>query len=282
MINFIRKLFSLKKDRRTVVILNNDGSEEYKSHEFKPKKLWLLSGGVLVGIIIFVIFLMMFTPLGDLVYNQKGLRQSVIKMQKQVAMLQDSMKARNMQLHNLRMALFSGKDSAFPKVKMDAGGSTVMDERAQDTTSSTLINSFELPDQGTIISARLDMPAQFPAPWPVDGTLTRKFSIKSGHYGIDIAGNKGETFYAIANGVVVGVSRNLNYGNVLYIQHSNGILTVYKHASELAVKLGDIITPGDVLGRVGNTGILSSGPHLHMEMWANGIPQDPLHYLVNL
>lgn len=279
MFKFIQKLFSPKKGKRTVVIFNDDGTEESTSHKFKPRNLWLFAATILGSTVVLVVFLMIFTPLGGFVYNQQKLRKSVIVMQQQVAALQDSMNARNMQLQNLRKALFSGKDSVFTAIQpvTEQSGSDL----PQNSYQLASLNEFQLPRNDTFVSSLLRIPVQFPAPWPVDGTLTRTYNNESGHYGIDIAADKGAYFHAIAGGVVVGVNRSLNYGNVLYIQHGNGIITVYKHASEIAPEIGDIISRGDVLGRVGNTGILSSGPHLHMEIWANGIAQNPLHYLIN-
>ncbi|HLR76854.1 MAG TPA: M23 family metallopeptidase, partial [Balneolaceae bacterium] len=130
------------------------------------------------------------------------------------------------------------------------------------------------------VSSLLKNPLQFPVEWPVKGTLTREYNKENGHFGIDIAANKGTDFHAIADGVVIGKSWSLNYGYVLYIQHGKGIITVYKHASAIIPEIGALILKGDILGHVGNTGVISSGPHLHMEIWANGLPQNPLHYLI--
>ena len=281
MLRFIKKLFSFKKGKRTVVIFNDDGTDESTSHKFKPRNLWLLFLSFFGAVIILVIFFMIFTPLGGFVYNQQNMRKSVVAIQQQVVALQDSIKARNMQLQNLRQALFSGEDSVFTSVQpADNSVDNSFKPTAPQSTSHFNQAAPVIPINNLNVSLLLKSPVQFPAPWPVKGTLTRKFSNKNKHFGIDIAAKSGERFYAIANGVVIGLNWTLNYGNVLYIQHGNGIVTIYKHASEIAVTLGDIVSKGDVLGRVGNTGIVSSGPHLHMEIWANGIPQNPLLYLV--
>ncbi len=281
MLKFIQKLFSTKKGKRTVVILNDDGSESYSSHKFKPRNLWLLCISLISGLVVLVVFLMIFTPLGGFVYNQQKMRESVIAIQQQVAALQDSIKARNMQLQNLRMALFSGKDSAFQSLQpATVTASPPVNEMPSPVFQFSTVNNFQLPENALTVSKLLKKPAQFPTVWPVEGTLTRSYNSSSGHYGIDIAANKGEYFRAVADGVVIGSDWGRNYGYVLYIQHSNGIITIYKHASEIAPKVGELISKGDILGRVGDTGMISSGPHLHMEIWVNGIPQNPLHYLI--
>ncbi len=279
MFKLIQKLFSTKKGERTVVIFNDDGTDESTSHKFRPRSLWFLAAAFLTSVVVLVVFLMIFTPLGGFVYNQQQMRGSVIAMQRQVTALQDSMMARNMQLQNLRQALFSGEDSVFTPVQ-SAGASSPVAEVGMPAYQFTAINEFQLPDNALLISTLLESGTQFPAEWPVEGTLTRTYNSEKGHYGIDIAANSGEQFRAIADGVIIGADWGLNYGYVLYIQHNDGIITVYKHASEIAPRVGDLVSKGDILGCVGDTGILSSGPHLHMEIWANGIAQNPLHYLV--
>lgn len=281
MFKFVKSLFARQKGKRTVVIFNDDGTEESSSFRFKPRNLWLLCSSVIVGIIVIVIFSIIFTPLGGFVYNQQKMHESVIAMQQQVAALRDSIKARNMQLQNLQQAVFSGDDSLFQSVEPLAGAASTTENISEQTGhQSILVNEIELPENAVAISNILERSAQFPVDWPVEGTLTRSYSKESGHVGIDIAANEGAYFHAIADGVVVGRNWSLNYGYVLYIQHSDGIITVYKHASEVTPAIGELVLKGDILGRVGNTGIISSGPHLHIEIWANGVPQNPLHYLI--
>lgn len=278
MFHLIQKLFSTKESERTVVFLNDDGSKELTSHKFKPRNLWFLSTALIVGLIVFVIFLMMFTPLGKFIPNRQ-LRESVIAMQQQVEALQDSMRARTMQLQNLRQVLFSGQDSALTATNF------VVDDSAEQDFQPVMAEpmrkiEFNLPKNTAAISSLLQGSSAFPSEWPVEGTLTRTYNIESGHLGIDIATQEGTKFHAIANGVVIGINWTLNYGYVLYIQHQDGIVTVYKHLAQVTADIGDLVFQGEVLGRVGDTGIISSGPHLHMEIWINGIAYNPLQYLI--
>lgn len=281
MFKFLKSLFARQKGKRTVVIFNDVGTEESSSYRFKPRNLWFLCTSLIITIIVLVIFAMIFTPLGGFVYNQQQMRESVITMQQQVTALRDSMHARNMQLQNLQHAVFSGQDSLFISDKSGTDTPLAATKASQQITPAySMLKAVELPESAIAISNILEKPSQFPVEWPVDGTLTRSYNKETGHVGIDIAANKGANFHAIADGVVVGKNWSLNYGYVLYIQHSGGIITVYKHASEVVPEIGDLVLRSDILGRVGSTGIISSGPHLHMEIWANGVPQNPLHYLI--
>ena len=101
---------------------------------------------------------------------------------------------------------------------------------------------------------------------------------KSNHTGIDIRAAMGSNIYATASGEVIKAGWNTAYGNMLIIDHGNGITTLYGHASKLLVKVGDTVSQGDTIMKAGSTGY-STGPHLHFEVRKNGTPQDPKNYV---
>jgi murein DD-endopeptidase MepM/ murein hydrolase activator NlpD len=105
--------------------------------------------------------------------------------------------------------------------------------------------------------------------------ITKK---KSTHTGIDIRATTGSNIYATASGKVIKAGWNTAYGNMIIIDHGNGITSLYGHASKLVVKVGDTVNQGDIIMKAGSTGY-STGPHLHFEVRKNGTPQDPKNYL---
>ncbi len=126
----------------------------------------------------------------------------------------------------------------------------------------------------------MEAPPVFPVRYPVNGTLTRGYLPAEGHYGLDIATKENEPVLNIADGSVTNSGWTISNGYVISIQHKDGLLTIYKHLSKLNKKEGDIVLKGDILGTIGNTGVLSTGPHLHFELWKNGVPQNPEVYLI--
>jgi len=98
------------------------------------------------------------------------------------------------------------------------------------------------------------------------------------HEGIDIDADMGDPIKACAAGTVIFSGVNGGYGNCIKIDHGNGFITLYGHCSKLLVKKGDKADSGAVIAKVGSTG-LSTGPHLHLEIWKDGKPVDPLIYL---
>ncbi len=116
--------------------------------------------------------------------------------------------------------------------------------------------------------------------WPCQGVLTSPYGMRWGrlHEGIDIGAPTGTPIYASAGGRVIYAGWQGGYGNLVVIDHQNGIATAYGHQSQIAVSSGQFVSQGQVIGYVGSTGH-STGPHLHFEVRVNGTPVDPLSYL---
>ena len=121
---------------------------------------------------------------------------------------------------------------------------------------------------------------------PVQGEITSGygkrthpvFKVESKHEGIDIAAPVGQPVKAALPGVVVEAGPHSEFGNVVVIEHSAGLRTLYGHLDQLRVEEGQQVSRGQTIGTVSNTG-LSTGSHLHFEVWRNGRPVDPAHEL---
>jgi murein DD-endopeptidase MepM/ murein hydrolase activator NlpD len=116
--------------------------------------------------------------------------------------------------------------------------------------------------------------------WPVSGPITSPFGYRWGrlHAGVDIGVGYGTLIHAAAAGTVIHAGWLGGYGNLVVVDHGNGLSTAYAHQQRIHVSGGQGVAQGDVLGEVGNTGY-SFGPHLHFEVRVNGNPVDPLGYL---
>jgi murein DD-endopeptidase MepM/ murein hydrolase activator NlpD len=116
--------------------------------------------------------------------------------------------------------------------------------------------------------------------WPVSGPVTSGFGLRWGrmHEGIDIAVGEGTPVRAAAAGTVIYAGWMSGYGNLVVVDHGNGLSTAYAHNSSLAVSVGQSVAAGEVVSYSGNTGN-STGPHVHFEVRVNGSAVDPLGYL---
>ena len=120
---------------------------------------------------------------------------------------------------------------------------------------------------------------------PVEGQITSRYGISSRirvstHTGLDIAATQGTDIKVVADGTVTFASYNGSYGNLVKIDHGNGVETWYAHTSKMYVSVGQQVKAGDVIAAVGSTGN-STGPHLHLEIRINGEHVDPQDYLYN-
>jgi murein DD-endopeptidase MepM/ murein hydrolase activator NlpD len=121
---------------------------------------------------------------------------------------------------------------------------------------------------------------EFPMTKPAEGYVTRGFDVSRYHYGIDFAGKQSTAVLAAADGNVVFSGWTYDDGYMLMIAHGLGYLSVYKHNESLLKSTGAAVRRGEPVALLGNTGRTSSGPHLHFEVWKDGIAYDPGQFLL--
>jgi murein DD-endopeptidase MepM/ murein hydrolase activator NlpD len=121
----------------------------------------------------------------------------------------------------------------------------------------------------------------FPAILPTEGYMTRGFDPEYNHYGLDIAGKIGTLINAAADGNIVFSGWTYNDGYVVIISHASGFMSFYKHNQTLLKSAGSFVRRGEPIATLGNSGATSSGPHLHFEIWKDGVPVDPSIYMIN-
>ncbi|MDQ1397007.1 MAG: hypothetical protein QOG64_2266 [Acidimicrobiaceae bacterium] len=162
----------------------------------------------------------------------------------------------------------------------------------EESALSTLIRSKEAPAPASRAASAPQDPAAPPPPppngrtsssgliWPINGPVSSPFGYRWGrlHAGIDISCGIGTPIHAAKSGTVIFAGQMSGYGNVIVIDHGGGFSTLYAHQSRLAVRDGQSVDQGAVIGYSGNTGH-STGPHLHFETRVNANPQNPRPYL---
>jgi len=113
-----------------------------------------------------------------------------------------------------------------------------------------------------------------PSVKPAKGLISREYDIDTKHFGIDIVNQVSTPIFSIADGFVVFSDFSKDFGNFLIIDHQNGYLSHYYHNEDLFFNKGYKVLEGDIIANMGNTG-MSSGPHLHFEIWKDGTPINP-------
>lgn len=114
---------------------------------------------------------------------------------------------------------------------------------------------------------------------PISGIVSGPFDLSEEHYGIDIVAKSDEPVKSIADGSVIMADWTMDSGYVIAIQHRNNLISVYKHNAALLKKVGTFVSAGQIIAIIGNTGELTTGPHLHFEIWYNGTPVNPEEFV---
>lgn len=115
---------------------------------------------------------------------------------------------------------------------------------------------------------------------PLQGIITSKFNLIESHYGIDIVTSHNEAVKATLEGTVIFSVWTLETGYIIGLQHERNFISVYKHNSVLLKKEGDHVLAGEPIAISGESGELTTGPHLHFELWENGSPVNPEDYIL--
>jgi len=127
---------------------------------------------------------------------------------------------------------------------------------------------------------QMNSSAELPLLWPTTGFVSQDFDASRHHYGIDIAAKIGTQVYAATDGFVVFAGWTYEDGNLLVIAHGAGYLTVYKHNQVLMKSPAMAVKRGELIALLGSSGQTSLGPHLHFEVWKDGIARDPNEFLL--
>ena len=142
-----------------------------------------------------------------------------------------------------------------------------------------------MPRAVPIIPVNVPVPAgsvAFPAVLPSQGYVTRGFGSETNHYGLDIAGKVGSIVSAAADGTVLFSGWTPEDGSLILIAHAGGFVTVYKHNQSLLRPANARVRRGEPIALLGDSGRTSLGPHVHFEIWKDGVPVDPALYVINL
>ncbi|PID91014.1 MAG: peptidase M23 [Bacteroidetes bacterium] len=276
-----RKLIS----KYRMVLLNDDTFEEVAMLRLTRLNLIAIGGILLIVGVALVYSLIAFTSIREFIpgYPDAEMRRHI----RQNAILLDSLayeqKVRDQYFENLRR-IISGE---MPEQYLNDTAGIVNYEDIQ----------FSRSPQDSILRQQVKAEEQFRLSnlgdepgfrnlndmhffTPVSGMITRSFNPREGHYGIDVVGGPDEVVRATLGGTVTMSNWTLETGYVIQIQHDNEFMSIYKHNASLAKTVGQKVEAGDAIAIVGNSGELSSGPHLHFELWHDRVPLDPLDYIV--
>lgn len=278
----------LQKLRSTyrLLLINDSTFEERFSIKLNRLNVLLLAVAAFTIHGLFVTAVIVLTPLKQLIpgYSDQATKANAYHSMLLADSLEVQLEIRDMYIDNLRGVL-SGElkaDSAtlFNPLTVKPDAASLAANRADSLLRARIEKdqAYSL-DEGRAPSDRRELAGVFFFT-PLRGVVTSTFDRALGHYGIDIVAAADAPVKSCLDGTVTLGSWTTDAGHVIQIQHSNNLVSIYKHNSILLRKVGDRVKAGEVIAIVGNSGELTSGPHLHFELWLNGDPVDPQAYMV--
>ncbi len=276
-----------KKRRLRLTIFNEHTFEEVKSMKVsKPLMFSLIGGGILI-VFALVILLFIYTPLNLLIPSKVGVetKNNSIENSLMIDSLEKKIISEKIYLNNLKN-IIQGKvvTDTFKVNKIYTDTSIVISKTDIESSNIENIIKAELESEKTGINSTLNETIKKTLSnlhfiLPLKGLISNKFEREKSHFGIDIVPENNETVFATLSGTVILSTWSVETGYIIGIQHDFNLISFYKHNSVLLKKVGDRVKSGESIAIVGNSGEQTTGPHLHFELWHNGIPTDPTEYL---
>lgn len=219
-------------------------------------------------------------------HAQLQANKQVIALSMAVDSLENEVGLKDRFINNVKLIL-SGEDDTYvdiesnPNIVSENATSTGTVIEALNPVDSIFRKEFETDGQTLqLTTAEVSEELQdFYLFKPVEGIISQKYNPKEEHLAIDIVAKEDEPVKAVADGTVIFSSWTQDSGYVIAIQHRGNLLSMYKHNSDILKNVGNFVTAGEVISIIGNTGELTSGPHLHFELWYNGNPIDPEEFM---
>ncbi|MBK6641048.1 MAG: peptidoglycan DD-metalloendopeptidase family protein [Bacteroidia bacterium] len=280
-----KKIYRKLRNKYRLVIMNDETFEEKVSLTLSPLNVFVFTGTIIISLITFTIYIIAFTPLREYIpgYADVNMRRKLVALTFQTDSLTQKLNSRDRFLLNLRNIIDgnSAIDSTSAQQQEFIRYDTIRFQNASpdDSALRALVESQDRFTLSDGVSGPASSISSFYFFTPVKGTITSHFSPKTKHYGIDIVASPNEVIKNTLDGTVVLADWTSETGYIIAVQHTNNLFSIYKHNSALLKSVGDYVKAGEVLAIIGNTGELTSGPHLHFELWYNGSPVNPIDYM---
>jgi murein DD-endopeptidase MepM/ murein hydrolase activator NlpD len=241
-------------------------------------------GSALILLITAVIVLIAFTPLREFIpgYPDGNMRRNIINNVYKLDSLEKEIEMRDRYFASLNQIIRGGVPESYENTQDTTlrYDDIVFDRSEHDSILRQQIEQEEIYNLSVLANSsnKTDFSSIHFYP-PVKGLVTNSFNPNINHFGTDIVAASNKVVVAVLDGVITMANWTLETGYVIQIQHENNIISIYKHNSELLKKVGNHVTAGEAIAIIGNSGELTSGPHLHFELWHNGTPLDPEDYI---
>ncbi len=245
-----------------IVVMEPDTLKKIRSLTTSKLSVGIIFFVVATSIIVASILAISFTPLRTFIpgYGQIEASPEFLQMTDKIVELESLLEEQNTYIDGLKNMLngVEAEVEGIEKIEPEAAAAGTKPSNDQSTAIALY--------QKTLIA-------------PIKGEVSAAFDYETAHYGIDILGAADMPIKSVDSGVVITSNYTMNHGYVISVQHDDNLISVYKHNSKILKKKGDRVKQGEAIAIIGNTGILTDGPHLHFELWYQQNPINPLTFV---
>lgn len=278
-----KKLTKKLLHKYRLVVLNEDTFEERFAMKLTRLNVFVFGSLFALLLIGFTTIFIAFTPIREYIpgYTSPTLQKQAIALERKTDSLLSVTKMNERYMKSIKDVLSGeasleaiNKDSIYAELAAEVDQQTLNPSRADSILREKVDNEdkYNLFESARSVKNFVFFP-------PVKGTVSAGFNLEAQHYAVDIVVPKNTPIKAAADGRVVLASWTSDSGYVIIIDHGNQLLSVYKHNSSLTKEQGDFVKAREVIAISGSSGALSTGPHLHFELWNDGDPIDPAAFI---
>lgn len=266
-----------------LVILNEDTFEERISFKLRRLNVFIFAGIFSIVLIALTTLLIAYTPLREYIpgYSSTTLRKKATNLMSKTDSLERELFINKQFLSSLQGVLKG--DIKTPEIDKESIRKSVVSRTdtldLSPIKADSLLRDFVATEEKYDLYQSAGSYKDFSLFTPVRGQITAGYNAAEKHFAVDIVTVKNAPVKAAADGTVIFAEWTAETGHVLILEHGSNLITVYKHNKSLNKSQGDIVQAGEVIATVGNTGTLTTGPHLHFEIWSDGYPVNPEDFI---
>ncbi|MFV0566826.1 MAG: M23 family metallopeptidase [Flavobacteriaceae bacterium] len=270
-------------DKYRMVILNENTFEERLSIRLNRLNVFVFGSLIAIFLMVITTVIIAFTPLREYIpgYSSTALKKKATELSYKTDSLQRVLAMNDRYFASIKKVLTGdlssediNRDSIINAVKIEAGevdfNPSPEDSLLREKVSKE--DKYNLFESAATASNFVLFP-------PATGTISEGYNVKTKHYAVDIVVPKDTPIKATADGTVIFSEWTAGTGYVIILEHSFGLISVYKHNNSLTKAQGDLVKAGEVIAVSGNSGEFSTGPHLHFELWNDGFPINPASFI---
>ncbi|WP_027138101.1 M23 family metallopeptidase [Gaetbulibacter saemankumensis] len=270
-------------DKYRLIVLNENTFEERLSLKLTRLNVFVLASLSAIFLMFLTYLVIAYTPLREYIpgYSSTALKKRATELSYKTDSLQQVINLNERFYASIKQVLKGdvakttiNKDSIIEAVKLEAS-EVDLRPSAED---SLLREKVDKEDKYNLFESATSETNLVLFP-PANGNISEGYNVKNKHYAVDIVLDKNTPIKAVADGTVIFAEWTTATGYVIIIEHSHGLISVYKHNLSLTKSQGELVEAGEVIATAGSTGELSTGTHLHFELWNDGYPINPTNFI---